>query len=90
MPNAQSEPFQLKLKVLMDRSMKLGTDGSNIEERDLTIRFPRRQIVMDRNQNANNSVPIGGKFYCGIFVHDGPPADQPPTMKYTVKTVIRD
>lgn len=79
-----------KYKIMYDKSFKIGTDGSNIEERDLTIRFPRRQNTHDRNNNLNTDRPIKGKFYILLWVHDGLITDNGPTIKWSVRTSIRD
>lgn len=83
-------PFPKKFKVFYDKSMKLGTDGSNIEEIDLTIRFPQRKITFKRDANLETSVPVSGKIYGFLFVHDGPGTDIGPRMKFSVRTQIRD
>lgn len=83
-------PFPVKFKVFYDKSWKLGTDGSNIEELDLTIRFPQRKITFKRDANTEGAIPISGKFYTCVFVHDGPSTDIGPTMKYSVRTQVRD
>lgn len=88
--DSRVHPFPCKFKVIADKTFVIGTDGSSIPHKDLKITFPRRQVTHDRNHDANNSIPIKGKAYSMLFIHDGDITDHGPVMTYSMKWSLSD
>lgn len=80
-----------KYRLLYDMTFTIGTVGSSISHKDLTLRFPRRKEVYSRFDNDPTSIPESGKAYYWIVICDAAAGDpHMPDFQWTVKTTIQE